>query len=145
MRMTLYAVLAVSLLVCAAAPASAQAITSYEVTVATQAAQGTVIKTLSAAAINVSCVTGRAPTASTTWLLPTDSFKVLFEPDTTRVCTWNGPVASTLGLTTGTLYVAKVAAVNEAGQKGDASPASNPFGVAGKPATILTVVVQAGS
>jgi len=69
---------------------------------------------------------------------------VLFAPDATHVCTWLGPAASSLGLASSTQYIAKVSAVNEVGQKGAASPASNPFGIAAPPAAILGVVVQAG-
>lgn len=125
-------------------PASAQAITSYEIVVSLQSG-GPAVRTLAAPALNVACVTGRAPAVATTWLQGTDLFKVQFEPDGTRVCSWTGAAVSTLGLAAGSLYTATVAAINEAGLKGAPSPTSNPFGLAGVPATILRVTVTAGS
>ncbi len=124
-------------------PASAQAITSYEIVVGLQSG-GPAVRTLTAPALNVACILGRAPATAVVWLQGTDSFRVQFEPDGTRVCTWTGAAVSTLGLAAGSLYTATIAAINEAGLKGAPSPASNPFGLAGVPATILRVTVSAG-
>ena len=126
--------------------ASAQAITAYEFSFSATAG-GSTPKPLTAPAVGVSCVTGRAPAVpATVWLSPTDPLKILFEPDTTRVCTWLGPPASTLGLTTGSTYTLSAVAINEAGIRSvTPSPASSPFGLAGPPPNILRVVVLSGS
>ena len=125
---------------------SAQAIQSYEFTFASVSG-GVIPKPLNAPAVAVSCVVGRAPASpGPVWLQPTDPFKVVFEPDATRVCTWTGPTVQTMGFSPGSLYTSSAVAINEAGIRSvTASPASNPFGQAGPPPTILRVVVPSGS
>lgn len=123
--------------------ASAQNITSYEVTLVP--ASGPALPVLSIPALNVSCATGRATNPGTVWLVGTDLFRVVFEPDATRVCTWTGPSIASLSLAPGTLYTSTIVAINEAGLRSDASPASNPFGLAAKPAAIQRVTVVKGS
>ena len=134
------------LLVLGLAPsAHAQAIVWYEVNTQSSIAGAPTI-TLAAPASAVTCAVGRItqPQGVTVWVLPSDFIKVQFEPDDTRVCTWTGPAYSTLGLTLGATYTATITPVNEARLKGDASPASNPFGLALKPPTISRVAVAGG-
>lgn len=123
------------------AAAQAQAITSYELNAYQQGALATPVKTVLVAAVNVACTTGRATSPTQTWLKAGDALKFEFEPDDVRVCRGQLPASELTVFTPGTLYVMTAAAINEAGLKGGASPASNPFGVAGPPAPILKFVV----
>lgn len=139
-----YLLVLLASLLCCAAPVSAQSITAYEVAFARQDAPAVAVKVLSIPAVNISCTEGPASVPSTVqWLAPNAAFKIQFEPDVIRVCSYQAPAGDLSGLSSGVLYVATLKAVNEAGLKSEvASPASNPFGVAGPPANILRVGVS---
>ena len=123
--------------------ASAQAVTSYETTFAKIDADTVPIGApLVFPAASVTCVEGRAAAAptTTTWIKAGAPFTMQFEPDTTHVCTVTAPATQTALFLPGQIYRATMVAIDEVGGRSDPGT-SNPFGVAGKPPTILRVVV----
>jgi len=120
-------------------PALVAGMSAFEIAIKTAA--GATVTTLTAPSSAVTCVTGRSPASSTTSFLATDPVKVVWEPNTTQVCTWIGPTAGTLGLAEGGSYTATVVAISDAGVRGGASAPSNPFELSPTPATPANVRV----
>ena len=125
-----------------ATTASAQAIVSYEVVIR-PSVEAPPVATLNVPADILNCVDGHVTISQTetVWTDASKFFTIQMEPNATQVCQWSGPKFGDLPLTVGQTYIATIAAVNEAGLKGDASPASNPFGLASKPPTISRIGV----
>lgn len=122
-------------------------IVSYEFIWFDKNGEPTTVRPYTFLANSVSCVTGTLPAqGETKWFQPNEPFKMSWPQGESQVCTHVGPMASQMPVLVGAqgafLYRGKLAAVSDAGLKGEFSPLSNEFGfIASTPAVISTLRV----